>query len=178
MISSYSSTDQARVLLQTPNLLNALLTITTARNWSQPTIAAMRLHAYLAQGILPGSPGARWAQLPGLKNDEIRALPPLYRDFKDVITALEEQKKNSLAADARKTLERWGRIEIVDVKFRGMFSVIALCVCLTRPRSHWRAYRDAPGAGTSSHEAPCFPTQRYPSIRNKRRRWCGKSPSG
>jgi translocation protein SEC63 len=109
---------QARVLLQTPNLLNALLLITTARNWSQPTIAAMRLHAYLAQGILPGSPGARWAQLPGLKKDEIRALPPLSRDFKDIITALEEQKKISLAADARKTVERWGRIEIVDAKFR------------------------------------------------------------
>ncbi|KAF8495211.1 Sec63 Brl domain-containing protein [Russula emetica] len=109
---------QARVLLQTPNLLNALLTITTTRNWLRPTIAAMRLHAYLAQGILPRSPGARWAQLPGLKNDEIRALPPLSLDFKDVITALEEQKKNSLAADARKTLERWGRIEIVDAKFR------------------------------------------------------------
>jgi translocation protein SEC63 len=88
----------------------------------------MRLHAYLAQGILPGSPGARWAQLPGLKNDEIRALPPLSRDFKDVITALEEQKKNSLAADARKTLERWGRIEIVNAEFRGTFSVITLCV--------------------------------------------------
>jgi translocation protein SEC63 len=128
MISSHSSIDQARVLLQTPNLLNALLTITTARNWSQPTIAAMRLHAYLAQGILPGSPGARWAQLPGLKNDEIRALPPLSRDFKDVITALEEQKKNSLAADARKTLERWGRIDIVDARFRGAFGVVALCV--------------------------------------------------
>jgi translocation protein SEC63 len=119
VISNYSSTDQARVLLQTPNLLNALLIITTARNWSQPTIAAMRLHAYLAQGVLPGSPGARWAQLPGLKNDEIRAMPPLSRDFKDVITALEEQKKDSLATDARKTLERWGRIEIVDARFRG-----------------------------------------------------------
>jgi translocation protein SEC63 len=79
----------------------------------------MRLHAYLAQGVLPGLPGARWAQLPGLKNDEIRAFPPLSRDFKDVISALEEQKKNSLAADARKTLERWGRIEIVDARFRG-----------------------------------------------------------
>jgi translocation protein SEC63 len=79
----------------------------------------MRLHAYLAQGISPGSPGARWAQLPGLNNDEIRALPPSSRDFKDIITALEERKKNSLAADARKTLERWGRIEIVDARFRG-----------------------------------------------------------
>jgi len=66
--------------------------------------------------------------LPGLKNDEIRAFPPLSRDFKDVITALEEQKKNSLAADARKTLKRWGRIEIVDAKFRGTFSVVTVCV--------------------------------------------------
>jgi len=108
---------QEDVLLKTPNLLNALLMITTARNWSQPTIAAMRLHAYLAQGILPGSAGARWAQLPGLKNDDIRAIPIISRDFLDVVTVLDQQK-NPYTADARKTLERWGRIEIVDARFR------------------------------------------------------------
>lgn len=105
--------------MQTPALLNALLNITTARNWSQPSIAAMRLHAYLAQGILPGSPGARWAQLPGMKRDDIRALPVTSRDFADVIAHLEEQK-NVLAEDARKTVERWGRVEIVDARFKGM----------------------------------------------------------
>jgi hypothetical protein len=80
----------------------------------------MRLHAYLSQGILPGSPGARWAQLPGLKNEEIRAFPLVSRDFMDVITLLEEQKKESLASDARKTMESWGRMEIADARFRGM----------------------------------------------------------
>jgi translocation protein SEC63 len=80
----------------------------------------MRLHAYFAQGILPGVPGARWAQLPGLKNGEIRAFPQVSRDFMDIITVLEEQQKTALAADARKTLESWGRIEIVDAKFRGV----------------------------------------------------------
>ena len=110
---------QTQVLLQTPALLNALLNITTARNWSQPSIAAMRLHAYLAQGILPGSLGARWAQLPGLKRGDISALPTTSRDFADIIAHLEEQK-NVLAGDARKTVERWGRIEIVDAKFKGM----------------------------------------------------------
>jgi len=109
---------QERVLLQTPNLLNALLSITTTRNWSQPTIAAMRLHAYLSQAILPGSPGARWAQLPGLMNEEIRTFPLVSRDFMDIITVLEEQKKSALASDARKTMESWGRIEIVDARFR------------------------------------------------------------
>lgn len=108
---------QTQVLLQSPTLLNALLTITTARNWSQPSIAAMRLHAYLAQGILPGSPGARWAQLPGLQKSDIRALPAASRDFADVITHLEEQK-NVIADDARKAMERWGRIEVVDAKFK------------------------------------------------------------
>jgi translocation protein SEC63 len=110
---------QTQVLLQTPALLNALLNITTARNWSQPSIAAMRLHAYLAQGILPGSPGARWAQLPGMKRGDIRALPATSRDFADVISHLEKQK-NVLAEDARKAVERWGRIEIVDARFKGM----------------------------------------------------------
>jgi translocation protein SEC63 len=78
----------------------------------------MRLHAYLAQGVLPGSPGARWAQLPGLKNDEIRALPGSSRDFGEIVAVL-EQWKNPRAADARKTVEHWGRIEIVDVAFKG-----------------------------------------------------------
>ncbi|KAH9037635.1 Sec63 Brl domain-containing protein [Lactarius pseudohatsudake] len=108
---------QTQVLLQTPALLNALLSITTARNWSQPSIAAMRLHAYLAQGILPGSQGARWAQLPGMKKGDIRALPATSRDFADVISHLEEQK-NVLAEDARKAVERWGRIEIVNATFK------------------------------------------------------------
>jgi translocation protein SEC63 len=116
---SESYPGQTQVLLQSPTLLNALLAITTARNWSQPSIAAMRLHAYLAQGILPGSQGARWAQLPGLQKSDIRALPAASRDFADVITHLEEQK-NNIAEDARKAMERWGRIEIVDAKFRGM----------------------------------------------------------
>jgi len=79
----------------------------------------MRLHAYLSQAILPGSPGARWAQLPGLKNEEIRAFPPVSRDFMDIITVLEGQEKIALASDARKTMESWGRIEIVDARFRG-----------------------------------------------------------
>ncbi|SRR6266702_1142955 len=114
---------QTRVLLQTPALLNALINITTARNWSQPSIAAMRLHAYLAQGILPGSPGARWAQLPGMKRGDIRALPATSRDFADVIAHLEEQK-NVLAEDARKAVQRWGRIEVVDATFKGMLQYI------------------------------------------------------
>jgi len=77
----------------------------------------MRLHAHLAQGILPGSPGARWAQLPGLNNDEIRSLPSSSRDFAEVIAAL-EQRKNARVVDARKTVEHWGRIEIVDIAFK------------------------------------------------------------
>jgi translocation protein SEC63 len=88
----------------------------------------MRLHAYFAQGILPGSPGARWAQLPGLKNEEIRAISPTSRDFMDVISALEEQQKSALAIDARKTLESWGRMEIVDASFRGALYVAPLRV--------------------------------------------------
>lgn len=83
----------------------------------------MRLHAYLAQGVLPGSPGARWAQLPGMKTSDIRALPATSRDFADVISHLEEQK-NVIAGDARKALERWGRIEIIDARFKGTLHYI------------------------------------------------------
>ncbi|KAI0269408.1 Sec63 Brl domain-containing protein [Gloeopeniophorella convolvens] len=108
---------QTQVLLQTPTLLNALLNITMARNWTQPTVATMRLHAFLAQAILPGSNISRWSQLPGLKNDEIRSLQGSLRDFGDVVSALED-KGNALAVDARKATERWGRVELVDAAFK------------------------------------------------------------
>ncbi len=154
--SSELFTGQTHVLLQTPGLLNALLNITTARNWSQPSIAAMRLHAYLAQGILPGSPGARWAQLPGMKRGDIRALPATSRDFADIIAHLEEQK-NVFSADARKTVERLGRIEIVDAKFKGtLLYVWRNCKCRLTRCSNWRAHRDPTGTSTSNHEAPHF----------------------
>ena len=54
-----------------------------------------------------------------MKRSDIRALPATSRDFADVISHLEEQK-NVLAEDARKAVDRWGRIEIVDARFKGM----------------------------------------------------------
>jgi len=151
-----------RVLLQTPNLLNALLVITTARNWSQPTITAMRLHAYFAQGILPGSPGGRWAQLPGLKNEEIRSFPPISRDFMDIITVLEEQQKSALAADARKTLESWGRIEIVDAMFRVIGERIVTPQALVHLVMKLRV--SPPKSATTSEANGNVDTENHPTI--------------
>ena len=65
---------QTEVLLQTPSLLNALLTISLARNWLQPTLAVMRLHACLAQAVDPNDQMSKFAQMPSLNNEEIKAL--------------------------------------------------------------------------------------------------------
>ena len=58
-----------------------------------------------------------------MKTSDIRALPATSRDFADVISHLEEQK-NVIAGDARKALERWGRIEIIDARFKGTLHYI------------------------------------------------------
>ena len=62
---------QSRVLLSTPNLLNAYLNISATRGWLIPLLAAMRLQAYLTQAVLPGTTAtqAMLSQIPGVEND-------------------------------------------------------------------------------------------------------------
>jgi translocation protein SEC63 len=78
----------------------------------------MRLHAYLAQALIPGSERLRFAQLPGIKADEIDTLAPEAKDVSDVLSAL-EKKQDSRAVDVKMALQKWGRIEIVDAAFKG-----------------------------------------------------------
>ncbi|KAJ7460592.1 translocation protein sec63 [Mycena latifolia] len=107
--------EQSALLLQTPLLLSALLTISQARNWLTPTLAIMRLHAFFAQA-LPPAPATRHplAQLPGIKLSEAAANDDDYTAFAD---ALEEQADGRVR-DVRKALGQWGRVEIVNVNFR------------------------------------------------------------
>lgn len=122
--------EQSALLLQTPSLLNALLNIAMARNWLQPTVAVMRLQAYLTQALLPlPSSNAydperklqKYAQLPGLKQDDVRGLGTAVEDIKEVVTAL-EGRNDGRVDDIKKAVERWGRVEIVDAQFKGEHS--------------------------------------------------------
>ncbi|KAI0329907.1 translocation protein sec63 [Cubamyces sp. BRFM 1775] len=104
------------VLLHTPTLLNALLNISMARNWLLPTMAAMRLHACLAQGIPPTPLDLKAAQLPGIDPVEAATLPKS-DDFSAAIEHLKESEPSALP-DAQKALERLAHTEIVDASFK------------------------------------------------------------
>ncbi|KAF9468774.1 translocation protein sec63 [Collybia nuda] len=109
--------EQTKTLLQTPILLSALLNISISRSWLLPTLAIMRLHAYLAQALIPGSDHLRFAQLPGISTAEVDTLAHEARDLGDILSAL-EKKSDSRALDVKKALQKWGRIEIVDAAFK------------------------------------------------------------
>jgi translocation protein SEC63 len=76
----------------------------------------MRLHAFFAQA-LPPSPAQpdQLAQLPGVKLGEVSGRQESYTDF---VQSLEKQA-DGRAEDARKALRLWGRLEIVNVAFKG-----------------------------------------------------------
>ncbi|KAF8996806.1 Sec63 Brl domain-containing protein [Cyathus striatus] len=108
--------DQTELLLQSPSLLNALLTVSLARNWLTPTLAIMRLHAYLAQALPPSSGNLlRYAQLPQIKSEDVEKVK--LKDIPDFVAEL-EKKGDSRVPEVKKALEKWGRVEIVDAAFK------------------------------------------------------------
>lgn len=110
--------EQRRVLLQTPLLLNALLNVSTARNWLIPTLEIMRLNAYLAQALPPNAPPrVRLTQLPAVSKADLDSLTPRPREMTEVLRALQE-KGDGRVGQVRKAMEKWGRIEIVDAAFK------------------------------------------------------------
>ncbi|KAF9563385.1 hypothetical protein CPC08DRAFT_632910 [Agrocybe pediades] len=111
-------TQQKQVLLQTPHLLNALLNVSVARTWLAPTLGIMRLYAYFAQALpVNASESTRLAHILGLKEEEIKSAAPKAKDMADVLHSLEENK-DSRAADVKKTMERWGKVDIVSTRFK------------------------------------------------------------
>ncbi|KAF8837100.1 translocation protein sec63 [Paxillus ammoniavirescens] len=106
--------EQASLLLQTPTLLNALLTIASARSWLAPTLGAMRLHAYIAQALVPGEPALPQAQLPGFDATTSRSEK---HDLTAFVQALEESGDDR-AAEARKAFNSWESLEVVDIEFK------------------------------------------------------------
>ncbi|KAJ3852121.1 Sec63 Brl domain-containing protein [Lentinula lateritia] len=108
--------EQTRILLQTPVLLNALLNISISRNWLIPTIYVMRLHAYLAQALLPRASPAkqdRVSQLPGITGEDTLKAD----DLAGVVDEL-ERNGDSRAEDVKKAIARWGRLELVDAAYK------------------------------------------------------------
>jgi len=122
-----SDPEQKEVLLQTPLLLNALLNVSIARTWLLPTLATMRLFAAFAQALPPtASDRLRLTQLPGISVEDITAVAPKAKDMSDVLHSLEE-KDDPRSKDVKKTLEKWGRVQIVEAAFKGESSASNYC---------------------------------------------------
>ncbi|KAG1762805.1 translocation protein sec63 [Suillus placidus] len=106
--------EQTRLLLQAPMLLNALLGISAARSWLSPTLMVMRLPAYITQALLPGKTVAPQAQLPGFDGD---ADASEGKDLVSFILRLEDEG-DIRKTEARKTLEGWSWLDVVDMSFK------------------------------------------------------------
>ncbi|THG98612.1 hypothetical protein EW026_g3617 [Hermanssonia centrifuga] len=115
--SSSLRAEQSNILLQTPTLLNSLLNISISRNWLVPTLAVMRLHAYLAQALIPGESSLRYAQLPGISESEAEVLSRETNALQDLVQTLEE-KGDGRVGEIKKAVSKWGKLEIVDASFK------------------------------------------------------------
>lgn len=104
--------------MQTQALLTSLLSICISRSWLTPTLAAMRLHGYLAQALNPGQISLRYAQLPGISESDSADLVQQYPLLADLIFSLEE-KADDRVREVKKVASKWGKLDLVDASFQG-----------------------------------------------------------
>jgi len=109
--------EQTALLFQLPHMLNALLTVSISRNWLLPTLAVMRLHAYLAQALAPGNERLKFAQLPGIKSEEVRELAADTELLEEFVQTLETTGDERIG-EVKKAMKTWGRVELVDASFK------------------------------------------------------------
>ncbi|TCD69184.1 secretory subunit [Steccherinum ochraceum] len=109
--------EQAEILLQTQALLSSLLNITISRNWLTPTLAAMRLHAYLVQALNPGQTSLKYAQLPSISDSESQELVQQFPLLADLLFSLEE-KGDDRAREVKKVANKWGKLDLVEASFQ------------------------------------------------------------
>ena len=111
--------DQTKLLLQTPVLINSLLSICTTRNWLAPTLSAIRFQAYLIQAVPPGSDYLRYLQLPGVLPERASALAKKAEVTVDALRVL-DQEKDIKYAEVKNAVAKWGQIDLVDASFKGI----------------------------------------------------------
>lgn len=78
----------------------------------------MRLHAYLTQALTPGNERLRFAQLPYIQGDELPNLGGNAVNLEEFVRSL-DAKSDSRVTDIKKAVQTWGRLELVDVSFKG-----------------------------------------------------------
>lgn len=123
--SSELKAAQQAIVLQTPMLLNSLLTVTTARNWLSPSLAIMRLGAFITQALKPTEnvDQVKMAQLPWILESEVMSekrvegretLQDRYRSA--------EEKNDPRKDDMKQAVQSWGQLDCVDASFKGIFN--------------------------------------------------------
>ncbi|KAL4241273.1 hypothetical protein ABKN59_000029 [Abortiporus biennis] len=115
--SSHILADQRQVLLQTPVLLNSLLNICISRNWLVPTLAVMRLQAYIVQALVPGEESSKFAQLPRITQIDADQLVKEANSVDELIALLKE-KGDDRVQDVQKAASKWGKLDLVDASFK------------------------------------------------------------
>ncbi|KAH7904234.1 translocation protein sec63 [Hygrophoropsis aurantiaca] len=108
--------EQTKLLLQAPVLLNALLSISAARNWLSPTLSIMRLHAYMTQALVPGKDRS-FAQLPGFEPHDAGLSAESAGNVDKILANLETTKDERLP-EVKKALRSWSRLDVIDVSFK------------------------------------------------------------
>lgn len=103
-----SPSDQKSLLLRTPQMLSSLLAISLSHNWLTTTVHIMRMHAYLAQALIPGS-------------DELYQLPSIAPQVTGPQAKTVDTKPSP--AEIRKAADHLGRLDVTDAYFKGACAV-------------------------------------------------------
>lgn len=110
----------------------------------------MRFHAYLAQALIPGNERLKFAQLPGIKSEEVRELAGDSELLEEFVQAL-EMNGDARIKDVKTAMKTWGRLELIDASFKGPSSVNFLDCIHSFWNSHWGTSRH-----TIVHRVPCY----------------------
>ena len=98
-----------------------------SHNWLTPTLDVMHLNASFSQALRPGA--SPLFQFPGVTEEDVKENKG--KGIAELIARL-EARHDQRAPSIRKATERWGKLDIVDAKFKGTSSAL---VAVPRPVS-------------------------------------------
>jgi translocation protein SEC63 len=110
---------QDDLLLHVPVLLNSLLSMALSHNWLTPTLDVMHLNAYFVQALRPGA--SPLLQFPGVTEEDVKENKG--KGVAELVARLEE-RHDQRATSIRRATERWGKLDIIDSKFKGTSSLL------------------------------------------------------
>lgn len=85
-----------------------------SHNWLTPTLDVMHLNASFSQALRPGA--SPLLQFPGVTEEDVKENKG--KGIAELIARL-EARHDQRATSIRKATERWGKLDIVDAKFKG-----------------------------------------------------------